>query len=967
MTSRDGRRGRWGGVGALERRRPGAESLALGTVLALLAALSTLLGGRGPGEGEAGEASVVALLLDQSASATRGRPGWQRWAVQQLAREGSAAVERGDDVFMLTFAEGVEPRFGPASAEEFMGALRSGEAAEWLAAGGPSPLGSDLAGAVEVALAAIEGGERRSGQLVVLGDGRLGGGGVPAALSDASIRGVQLLAPPAPLLPDVGVRAVQAPKRAEPGARVPVRLDLFLDGPALESSAADSLIVEWELVFRSSLRTEASRTLRGRETAQVPAVAAGAEGVRAFAVGLEVPPLTTGVGELKVSVRLGSLPAEVTDNFPENDQASTWLEIGDPVRVVVVSRSSGEPGVAGAPVGLPSGSAFDGIDFEFIAAPDLRPRLLGEAPPDVVLTLDIPLAGLPADTLSRFVLAGGGWVRGAGWTALRDEGSVLEPLLALMPDREPRRPMDIAFLVDGSGSMSGVRWDRVRDALGAIVPTASTSDRIELRFFSQVVSRPKLVFEPSAGGAPERAEARREAVEALMRARVPGGSTDILYSLDGLVAVREQRRPEEGGVSAAAEQGATQGLIVLITDGLTDSVWSLRQQVRARIVAAGDRLVIVQVGEDPDGVAFLAGLLMQGEAVLEAGELEGLEDLLHQELQDVRLVEGGRVVEAAGRPVARWLGELRSAALDAASLDREFVLGRALRCRPTEGAVALLDVEVPLSPGERGTFVAVAERGEGTVAGLALPSLGLGPDPWNPRLRSRLAWLAPVLRSMARRGASSERERQRGGSEDAGGRLRCLLTPAGHLEVRGLPAGLPARFAATIFGAATVDLFGELGPREALGTVTLSVPEVEGQPDRVRRGARPSLLDGVPRGAPLLLGLPAPADAVVFRADGPTEAFPEVGDDASWARGGPFGVGPGGALASAGTGGGPDEERGPGRSSPFTPWLLWGAILSLLVGGLGGPSALLRRAPRRNGHSPGGQGSRTGMNEPNGT
>jgi len=549
--------------------------------MALLAALSALLGGRENAAEEPGDARLRAILLDRSASATRGRPGWPRWAVQQLAAEARAAIEVGDDVLLVTFARGVERRFGPAAGEEFLAALRGGEAGPWLDLPDAGDLGSDLEGASELALEAIAGGDRPPGAVVLVGDGRGASGAPPAALMDPRVGDLRLLPPPEALLADVGVRAAHVPARAEPGARVPVRLDLFAEGDLLVGDGAPSVIVEWELGFRSSLRTVASRTLRGREEVPIPGTVLSASGVRAFSVPLELPPLTTGVGELEVTVRLANLPAEVPDNFPENDRAAALLEVGDPLRVLLVAPvADGEdaPGM-GPRLGSLGGPAFDGVDFESVTPADLRSRLLGEDPPQVVVTLDVPLAGLPGAALSRFVLAGGGWVRCAGWTALREEGPELQPLLALVPDREPRRPMDVVFLVDGSGSMGGLRWERMRDALGAIVPTTADRDRMELRFFTQVVTQPQLVFEASGRSGVSRASHRREAVQALVRARVPGGSTDILYSLDGLAAAREEKvaaNPDR------APGGETEGIIVLITDGLTDSVWSLRSWRRPR-------------------------------------------------------------------------------------------------------------------------------------------------------------------------------------------------------------------------------------------------------------------------------------------------------------------------------------------------------------------------------------------------
>ena len=902
MTKRRGE-----GVAARGRasggRRPGVDLLALGAALATLAGLSSLVGSRTGPQREPTAPPVRAVLLDQSASVTRGRPGWRRWAIRQLASEGRRAAAAGEDVAVVTFARGAELRFGPSPAAAFSEALAGGDAAAWLEPPLAGDLETDLGAAARVALEAVGGEERPPGTLVLLGDGRGGSQGLDVLL-DPRARTAELIQPPAAALPDVGIRGVQLPETVEPGVLVPVRLDLFLSGPLPVTEDPTSLEVEWELAFTSAQRTVASRTLRGQESVPLTAAVAAAVGERSLVADLRLPPLSPGSGALSVTVRPSTLPADATDTFPENDRADASIRVGDPVRVVVVSPS---PSVA---LEVPwTRRAFDGIEAEVVGPPGLRARLLGAVPPDVIVTLDVPLSGLPEAALRRFVLDGGGWVHGAGWTALRDEGPLLQPLLALEPDREPRPPLDIAFLVDGSGSMGGARWERVREALSAIVPTTSSRDRMELRFFTQVVSRPQLVFDGSHAEGAARSRGRSEAVEGLLRARVPGGSTDILYSLDGLAGAREQR--------ARGEQ--EQGLIVLITDGITNSVWGLRGKVRARIAAAGDRLIVVKVGADETGGRFLDGLVLEGEEVLAAGELEGLEDLLQQELMDVRLMEGVRVVAAPdpGAATDGWLGELRGVILEAAGLEQPLVLSRTLRSRTVEGASALLDVETAAGSVGRGTLVAIAERGAGTVVGVALPTLGLGAEAWSPEAAGRLAWLAPVLRTMARR------------SDEAGERApraRATLTPEGRLVVRGLPAGLPARLEAALTVAPTEDLFGALGERPRVGVVELTVPPVGPAPESVRAGRRPVGLDRLPRGTDVALELPAPALPVSLRADGPREAYPAARAPLA------------GFLPRAGAA--PRDDAGEDAGDepaphPFTPALLWAAAACLALGALG--------------------------------
>ncbi|MEM9802732.1 MAG: hypothetical protein AAGA20_20570 [Planctomycetota bacterium] len=884
------------------RRAPGVDLLALGVALAAVAAVAAAIGAPRSSADAARAAPLRAILVDTSASVTRPRPGWRRWALVEVAREAREARDAGEDVALVTFDASVQRRLGPVPAGVLVDALRGGEVLTWLEPDPETALGSDLGGAARAALDLVASGERPPGRIAVLGDGVPGSEDPSDLLLDPAVAALDLVRPGPPDLPDLAITALHAPRRVEPGAVVPVLLDLAFAGPRPEGR---ELELEWTLRWRGAAGLVDPVTRRGRvDGALRPDPSTDA--VQRVRFELEIPPLDPGSAELEVRA---SLAGAGPDAFPENDALGATLTIGDAVRALLAVPE----GVAPAAIGL-RGPAFDGIEIVPIASTAIADALNSSPRPDALITLDLPLAGLPAADLTRFVESGGGWVRAGGWTRLRSDAPALERLAALVPDREPRPPRDIVLAVDGSGSMAGPRWDRVRGALGQLVPTVGARDRIELRLFTRALGEVALAFEAPDGGEltePER-ERRRGVVSDLMRARVPGGATDIVSSLRDLARIRLRSvdpRTERTGIS------------ILLTDGLTDSAANLRDEVRERIDVAGDRLVVIQVGDDPEGTRFLEGLLRDGEALARAGELEGLLDTLQRAVEGDALVEGTRAVAAPAPAGPTWAASLAEAVNVELRLDQPLAIARALRCRPADDAVGLVGIAAE-DGGAAASLVAVAERGRGTVCDVAVPWIGATDDAWCPELLGRSSWLAPVLRSMARRAEEAP-------DASLPARPAAALEQGGRsLAVRGLPATLPARLVAELQSAPALDVFGSLVPGATLTTVVLEPPLWDAAPARTRVGPRPAPLERLPRGTAVRLDLGAGIASIPLVAPGPLEALSAVDPTATPARA--FGLADG--FGATATGAPSPEGRGP---HPLTPVLLGAAVVALFLGAIG--------------------------------
>ena len=89
-------------------------------------------------------------------------------------------------------------------------------------------------------------------------------------------------------------------------------------------------------------------------------------------------------------------------------------------------------------------------------------------------------AGADKDNVLLLCLACGGW----GMLAYGGRRDALSEMLPLRPASLPSSERDVVFLVDGSGSMAGEPFERVKEALARLVVAAREGDHLQLRFFT---------------------------------------------------------------------------------------------------------------------------------------------------------------------------------------------------------------------------------------------------------------------------------------------------------------------------------------------------------------------------------------------------------------------------------------------------------------------------------------------------
>jgi Mg-chelatase subunit ChlD len=765
-----------------------------GAVLALLVAAWLLL----PVEVDTAPpgAAVRVLVVDASASAVRRRPDWVPWARARLREEAEAAAAAGEEVALIGFAADVTRRFGPGAPEELL-ALLAGRDGEPLdpGAGAGRDAATRLADALRAASALATDPARRPGHVVLLGDGSSTGEDPTSALAalvrdGATLRHVPL--PPA-TLPDLAVRSLALPAEVEEGA---------------------PLLARVELDYAPGLR------LRGDDVFAVVAGVHEAFGVpRVFEQRVPLPP---GGGALPVPIDLG--PAgfgrnavrlraklESGDPVPENDGAEASVVAPGETLVGVVSAAAGVEAARAwfEPGGV---SAYPGLAFRFLAPAELPDELRDL---DALVTFDVPLANLPGPLVDDFLRGGGGWLAVSGWSFLHDwaprpdeqSATGLRARLPLVPAARDIGPRDVVLVVDGSGSMEGAPFDAVRAAALELVAAAQPEDEIRLRFFTAGLEEAHVVA--PRGARSSLAEAKRAAARRLAL-RVPGGTTEILRSLDMLARARTAERRE--------------ALVLLLTDGIERGAVihpeAEAQRILADLTAARTQLRVIAVGDDPD-LEFLGRLVLEGEELVRVDDLGDLEAVFRREVNRARYAAGA----------------VRRARVEPGSLAAEVPvfagappppLARYVRDSARPGASVLLESE------DGDPVLGVWRVGLGRTALLAT-CLRVE---WAPQWAGEQPELGPRLRWLARDGAAA-RERA----------ARARLA-GDELVVRGLAEGFAPRLTARV-----VDPFAASGAGRVLAECELDPPtRAAGEDPRgVRRGPAPRALLEAPGGVPLAL------------------------------------------------------------------------------------------------------------------
>lgn len=553
---------------------------------------------RVPGE-EPGPA-LRAVLVDASASAVRRRPGWGAHVRELVRLEERSARAAGEELAVVLFGRDVlRLRESDFSAE--VGWL---EPAFSVASFGA---GTEL----DQALSSVEGqlidSAREAGSVVLVGDGEWTGADPAARIMRLARAGVHLerVAIGAQRWPDLGVIDVRLPSALVSGERLAAVCDLSYQ--AGEAEVSGELLVECVDADGRRAVTEALALPR-----------AGGS----WSVSVDLGPCRD--GEVTVSARVsltGSGALSAGDPVRENDSATRATRCGG----MRLGLATAEPARMDELQAWLERAGGPGVQWELVSPGEVQERLPGR---DLFVSYDVSTARLPERWLGPFLEHGGGWLALGGWGLLSDywpegvgESAPASELLPLVPSQgdEPQRA--VIFCVDGSGSMTGAPFESVRDALGELVPAALPSDELQMRFFTGALGP---VIEIGGRGRRDRVQGMRE----LFDARVPGGSTDILLSLELLAEARG-----ESDLPA---------LVLLLSDGRDDNAFQVPERaaaLRAAFAESRTRLSVIGIGTeaDLDLLAMIAGSRAE---VLVVEELEELADLFRREVARERVREG---------------------------------------------------------------------------------------------------------------------------------------------------------------------------------------------------------------------------------------------------------------------------------------------------------------------------------------
>lgn len=773
---------------------PRVRSGLLAAGIAALALAAWLLVPRPRAGAEPLAAPVRALLVDASASVRRTRPAWVRRLRAELAAEARAAAAAGEEVLVVSFAEGAARDLGPGPPGELLDRL-GGAATEPYGPRAPDgrELGSELLAAARVADGLVRAPDRPPGRVVIWTDGTCTGPDPAPLLAAWLAAGVALerRSPGPAALPDARLEELAVPRRLEEGAPLAARVRYAVEPGSGPPPRSLELAVElrgagWSRERRFPLPLEPA--LDRRE--------AGGAHAR-----VDLGPVPA--GPLVVAATLALDPP--SDPTPENDarRASVLVEGVLAVGLVAAPELQGA-----AREWLRVGDGGGGLAG--LALRPLAPGELAGALPDLhaVVTWDLAPGSLPATALAAFVRRGGGWLATGGWSLL--EAAPSGPLVDLLPlraDPGGSGVRDVVLLVDGSGSMEGEPFEAVRRAAVELVAAAAPRDEISLRFFTAGLWPNQVI---RAAGSPA---GRAQALERLLLARPPRGPTEITPSLEQLADWRE-----------TAEREA---LVLLLSDGRESSTLiGLEQRVPAvleRLRAARVRLRVLAVGERAD-LEFLGALVSPGEELLLAGDLAGLEEIFRREVNRERLREGPAlpVLPRSGAGPGDLAAELQPLP-EGEPLPP---LERFVRCRPEPGATVLWT-------GERGEPVLGLWRaGRGRAAAWATRAA----PGWGPAWSGRGELFGPLLRWLARGARPDGLEAELRGRE---------------LWLRGLALGgepWPAVLEAELLDAT--------GGEEPRGRVQLRAPP--GEPWDARSGPLPEGLEPPRTPGELVLRLQPP-------------------------------------------------------------------------------------------------------------
>ncbi|MAF66663.1 MAG: hypothetical protein CMJ84_13515 [Planctomycetes bacterium] len=806
-------------LGVLSRRLAGACA-ALGLLgVALGAALSFP---RAVSEGRARPA-LRALLIDASASATRCRSTWSSWARRILSREARAALDAGEHLAVVLYGADTRELFPPGPPERILDRLAGRDGAPLsLLLEGRADTASELARALGLVEDELGASDRAPSHLRLVGEATWTGRDPAGALARLARAGVTIerLAPPAPDLPDLAVGELTVPSAPAVGEPLAISVDLAL-APGAGGVAAFFETCSPRLEVRIESAAGASTRLLPLAAPLHPRF--GSRGYLTWPLRLDLGPVAGGRTLVRVKVRVeGPGALRAGDPVEENDTLACVVTAGERRLAVAVASEEAAPDLA-AWLDHLAGPA----DLQWLVRrPEQLAGLAGHL--DLLLTLDLPLARLPATFVERFVASGGGWLHCAGWTWLEAAGTgvgsssesggaassaraaeaadrlaSMLPLRPAVPDAPER---SVVFLIDGSGSMAGEPFERVKGALAELAGAAAGGDEMQLCLFTGALHDPV----PLVG---------RRALARLLATTVPGGPTAILYSLEQLARRRSG--------------AALPGVVILLSDGRDSSAFDIEERaaaLRVSLAASRTRLAVVAVGENADR-DLLGALLPAGVEPISAGDLGELTEIFHLEVNRERVLEGPGLRVVPADPAS--LASLPPAASALEAMAVSPVSGwptfhRAVRAEARGGAGVLW------KSAEGDPLLAVQRVGAGLVAAWASAPLA----DWSPEWGAATALTAPLLRALARR--------------DGRGEELTARAVGGELVLSAFPDTWPALLRAEVLLSSRP--VGGAGAVEAtLGTIDLAPPATP-------VGLDPGALRTAP--LPVFLGRASPASVL---------------------------------------------------------------------------------------------------------
>jgi len=446
---------------------------------------------------------------------------------------------------------------------------------------------SDLAAAFELAARIAE--ERRVVAIDVVGDGTYTGADptpIAARLAGSGVLVDQHVARYF-LGDDAGVAPLRSPLSARAGAPITFEVEAWYARgiPGSHSGGPRTLIVTATLV--EGMRSE-ERVVR---------VSLEGEGIyhglRATRIPFEFGPLVGTSAEVEVRA-VTELHGEIVSGLaPENDVTRATIRAEGRALVVVV----GEPARRDAFAARIEASARD-IGFRF--ADRVTTEALRDA--DAVVSLAHEFSTEEAAILDDAVARGCGWIDLAG---ANFAGRARPRSTALVPAGDGDGPRGIVVLVDASGSMNGEPGRVSRAALASLVDSAPRADALEARWIHDGGVRVETL-----GNAGERDDSARRAAfrDRALSGPDPRGPTRIWSALEAL---------------ASGLDGARRTLAILVSDGRDPDRADLAARadaLRARLAVQNARLVVVEVGADPDR-ELLTALAGAESDVLSAGDL----------------------------------------------------------------------------------------------------------------------------------------------------------------------------------------------------------------------------------------------------------------------------------------------------------------------------------------------------------